>query len=72
MTYENYIRSFKPSQNKITKPIDVCLKFLAKCSKYSMTAIYHYLSDTIQKQQRQHPQVTGIKKNTEKTTTKII
>ena len=65
MTYENYICSFKPSQNKITKPRS-CLKFLTKCSKYSMTAVYHYLSDTIQKQQQQNAQATGRKKNTEK------
>ena len=55
------------SQVKIKlRNLDVCLKFLTKCSKYSMTAVYHYLSDTIQKQQQQHAQATGRKKNTEK------
>ena len=34
--------SFKPSQNKITT-LDVCLKFVAKCSEYSMTGSYLFL-----------------------------
>ena len=57
------------SQVKIKlRNLDVCIKFLTKCSEYSMTAIYHC---NIQKQQQQHPQVTGSKKNTEKTITEI-
>ena len=39
--------SFKPSQNKITT-LDVCLKFVAKCSEYSMTGSYLFLFEKAQ------------------------